>query len=227
MNANVYFKELILQGITPMRFMMHRALEEKQAKIVSPCVDLGGGHPQAQTYLPHMTHDGKEKVVLADITPEADVYCDLEKPLPFRDGQFKTALLINVLPVIFNFASVGREVYRILDKGGRVYAWTSFNANTHPHPNDYFRYTDQALERIFKEAGFEHVEVCSYGGLGLTIGTYVGQLTQKIKIISCLIHWLSFGLNKVMDWVRPGRNARKWPMGHLVIATKQENSSRT
>ncbi len=216
-----FLKELFVDGAPPMRLMMHIALEQKKALIISPCVDLGGNKPSSQTYLLHFTHDGRERIVLADITPEADVHCNLEEPLPFKNSRLKTVLLMNVLPLIFNFESLCREIYRILDNGGRAYVWTSFNANTHPHPNDYFRYTDQALDIICKRAGFQNVEVQAYGGLGLTIGAYVGQLTQKVRIISSFIYLLSFGLNKVINIIAPHKNSRKWPMGHLVIATKQ------
>lgn len=220
MTFKKYFQELIVQGLTPSRFMMHRALEEKNTRIISPCVDLGGWKPQAQTYLKYFTYDTSEKVLLADISPEADVYCDLEKSLPLGDGQFRTALVINVLCLVFNYELVIREVYRILEKGGKAYIWTSLNANTHPHPNDYFRFTDQALLKIFQQAGFSNVEVYPYGGIGLTIGTYMGQLTQKVKLISTLIYLISFGLNKIIDLVRPDKNAQKWPLGYLCVVTK-------
>ena len=215
-----YFQELVVEGITPPRFMMHRALEEKNARIISPCVDLGGWKPQAQTYLKHFTYDTPQKVLLADISPEADVYCDLEKALPFEDGQFKTVLLINVLCLVFNYELVIKEVYRILEKGGKAYIWTSLNANTHPHPDDYFRFTDQALLKILKQAGFFEVEVYPYGGIGLTIGTYMGQLTQKVKPVATLIYLMSFGFNKIIDFVKPHKNAQKWPLGYLCIVTK-------
>lgn len=220
MTFKKYFQELIVRGITPSRFMMHRALEDKMAHIIAPCVDLGGGNPQAQTYLKFFTYDTPAKVLLADITPEADVYCDLEKTVPFENDRFKTVLLINVLCLVFNYEVVIREVYRILEKGGKAYIWTSLNANTHPHPNDYFRFTDQALVKIFGQTGFSRVEVYPYGGIGLTIGTYMGQLTQKIKPVATLIYLVCFGFNKVVDLVRPKKNAQKWPLGYLCIVTK-------
>ena len=220
MTFKKYFQELVVQGITPSRFMMHRALEDRNARIVSPCVDLGGGKPQAQTYLKHFRYETPEKVLLADISPEADVYCDLDKTLPFAEGQFKTVLVINVLCLIFNYESVLKEVYRILEKGGKAYIWTSLNANTHPHPNDYFRFTDQALLKIFKQAGFSKVEVYPYGGIALTIGTYMGQLTQKVKPVATLLYLMSFGFNRIIDLVKPQKNAQKLPLGYLCVVTK-------
>ncbi len=220
MTFRKYFQELIVQGITPSRFMMHRALEEKRARIVAPCVDLGGGSPQSQTYLKYFTYDTPQKVLLADITPQADVYCDLEKALPFAEGHFKTVLLFNVLCLVFNYESVLKEIYKILEKGGKAYIWTSLNANTHPHPYDYFRFTDQALMRILKQTGFSGVEVHPYGGIGLTIATYMGQLTQKVRPVATLIYLMFFGFNKAADLVKPHKNAQKWPLGYLCIVTK-------
>ena len=221
MKVKRFFREIFIQGINPMRYMMHRAFEEKKARIISPCVDLGGGNPQIQTYLDHIINEKGEKVIIADISPEADVYCNLEEPLPFENGKFKTVLLINVLPLIFDFNLVAKEVYRILESGGTAYIWTSFNANTHPHPNDYFRFTEQSLEKIFKQASFPEVETKSYGGLGLTIGAYMGQMTQKVKIISAIIYTFWFAINKIFNLIKPKENAKRWPMGHLAIAKKK------
>jgi len=217
MEFKKYFKELIIHSITPARFLMHRALEENRARIISPCVDLGGGE---QTYLEHILCDENEKIILVDRESNADVHCDLEQKLPFSDGQFKTVLIMNVMELIYNYEMLCKEIYRILSEGGKVYVWVPFLINCHSQPNDYFRYTDQALEKIFDQAGFSHTNVQAYGGLGLVIGTYLGQLSYKFKFGASIIHMLAFLMNKLIDLVKRDVNAVKWPLGYFVVATK-------
>ena len=107
---------------------------------------------------------GKELNVLFDTGTRSDVLlANLEKSLPVRDESVQNVLMFNLLEHVYNFESLSREAYRVLQKGGNCYIFVPFLHRIHEDPNDYFRYSAQALSRFLKEAGFEKVEVESLG----------------------------------------------------------------
>lgn len=87
----------------------------------------------------------------------ADHVFDFEKTFPFIDASFDTILCINVMEHIYNFKNLVTESARILKQNGVMYVSVPFFFNIHGSPNDYFRYTKSALERLFADAGFQVV----------------------------------------------------------------------
>lgn len=156
--------------------------------------------------------------MIVDRTYETDIMCNLEDGLPFSDPQFESVLMLNVLEHVFKFKKLCNEIKRVIAQGGSAYTWVPFLINVHQDQTDYFRYTDQASKMILQEAKFSQVEVRAYVGLGLVIGTYVGQLFHRSKLVASIIHLMSFGLSKTIYLASPNKNARTWPLGYLVIA---------
>lgn len=207
--------EYVAKNYTPLRCHMHQALEE-HCTPKGNTLDLGGG---SQTYLPYIGIE-KSDTLLFDLEDSADVQGSLEDPLPFEDDSYETVLMLNVLVLLFNYQSSINETCRVLKKGGTTYVWSPFMTNTHYHPDDFFRFTDSALKKIFKEAGYSKVEVHPYGGIGNILGTYTAQLAQKLPILPGLIRFMFHGFNSLISKIVGHKNYKKWPLGYLVVATK-------
>ena len=207
--------EYFTNQYTPLRCQMHQALE---AHFVpkGKCLDLGGG---TQTYLSYVGLD-KSDTLLFDLEDSADVQGSLEEPLPFEDASFETILMLNVLSLLYDYQGAVNETCRVLAKGGTAYVWSPFLTNITYHPADYFRFSDMALDKIFKAAGYSKVEIHPYGGIGNVIGTYIAQLFQKIPKIPGMVRYPFHGLNYLISKAVGPWNFQKWPLGYLVVATK-------
>ena len=136
------------------RSLMNFALRE--VKIYGKVIDLGSGtsSPSYSKYL-----DMKE---VGDITVtdyfrggRDVVRLDLEKPFPKLWKNFDFVLCINTLEHIYSFKNVIRESKKLLKKEGGFVGSTPFLYNLHPSPNDYYRFSHQALVKVFSDEGFK------------------------------------------------------------------------
>ncbi len=91
--------------------------------------------------------------------PDADVICDLTKPLPFRDDSLDIIIASNVFEHLPNTKDVLSECYRILKPGGCLIGTIPFMLGVHQEPYDYHRYTPFMLERLLKETGLKNVKI--------------------------------------------------------------------
>ncbi len=64
---------------------------------------------------------------------------------------------LSVLEHVFLPRETIAEMYRVLRPGGCVRVQVPFLLQYHGYPDDYFRYTHSALQRLFEEAGFRVV----------------------------------------------------------------------
>jgi len=99
----------------------------------------------------------------ANLSPDADIKCDFEKPLLIESAQYDGALLVNVLEHIFEYRQLLNETHRILKPRGRVIILVPFMFPYHPSPGDFHRYTASALERALATSGFRDIRVTALG----------------------------------------------------------------
>jgi SAM-dependent methyltransferase len=116
---------------------------------------------------------------------QADHVFDFEKPFPLSDDMFGHVLCINVMEHIYNYQNLVHESFRILKSGGTMYLSVPFFFNIHGSPNDYFRFTKPALERIFTDAGFEQITITELGEgpCSVVFQTFGGSIpTMALKL---------------------------------------------
>jgi len=77
--------------------------------------------------------------------------------MSFPDGWAGTVLCLNVLEHVWDFRKGVEEILRVTAPGGAALVVTVFEFHVHDYPDDYWRFTPQALERLFE--GFESVLV--------------------------------------------------------------------
>lgn len=93
----------------------------------------------------------------------ADVFADLNEPLPFPDAHFDTILSTDVVEHLWNPIGVMRDLARLTRPGGHVILGTPFNYWVHEAPHDYFRWSIYALRKLGEDAGLVVVEEVSCG----------------------------------------------------------------
>jgi predicted SAM-dependent methyltransferase len=118
-------------------------------------LDLGCGWPEARTGVQgflHATYVGVD--FLMENRP--DVVASIDR-LSFRDESVDSINCLSVLEHVFNPREIIAEMFRVLRCGGCARIQVPFLVQYHAYPDDYFRYTHSALQRMFEEEGFKVV----------------------------------------------------------------------
>lgn len=185
----------------------------------SSLLDVGCGD---KPYYPLFAETVAEYVG-ADVVdgPKVDVVCPLEA-LAFEDARFDTVLCSQVLEHVREPVTALREIARVLRPSGVLLASTHGTYPYHPHPTDYWRWTQDGLRALFDDAGgFEIVELIPHRGsiacLALLIANYV-----EMAATSAGLGWLGgpiVGAVNTMGAALDGKVARlSYPAPHTLIA---------
>ncbi|MDO8264935.1 MAG: methyltransferase domain-containing protein [Candidatus Parcubacteria bacterium] len=217
----------ILAGKSLARSLANFAIEKENIILKGKILDLGGralfwkdNKPQGASYLRFIKFENTE-IVRLDIDKETNPNheIDFEKDhLPYQDGSIDALLAFNLLEHVYDHRFLTGEMFRILKKGGVVAGSVPFLVKIHPDPQDFFRYSEQALERIFKKAGFSEVKI-GYAGAGPFTAHY-SQIEfifpRYLRIFGVAISLL---LDKIILKVKPSLKG-KFPLGYIFILKK-------
>lgn len=205
----------ILKGKTLLRSMMNISLLEYEIKngIV---LDIGGGkNPSYFSFL----KKNKEATIVNFDKKYSGENIDFEKDrIPYDDNSVDQVLMFNILEHVYNHKFLMKEVYRVLKKDEKVLGFVPFMINYHADPNDYFRYTHEALEKIFKDVGFSKIEIIPLGYGPFSIN--FNNLASFMPTIFNVVVWpFYFVLDKILLMAKPGFKNR-FPVGYLFILKK-------
>lgn len=125
-------------------------------------IDVGGGANAA--YIDFMPRAAD--VVFTTFDVKSGVVVDFETDaLPALDDTYDTVLCLNVMEHIYNYQHLANEVVRITKPNATVIGFVPFLMWYHPDHRDFFRYTHEALEKIFVATGARkiHIEPVAFG----------------------------------------------------------------
>jgi 2-polyprenyl-3-methyl-5-hydroxy-6-metoxy-1,4-benzoquinol methylase len=163
-----------------------------------------------------------------DIEPGAGVkYVSPAETLEAPDDAYDLVLCTQVLEHVRYPAVVLSEIARVLVPGGYVFLTTHGVYPFHPHPTDYWRWTQQGLEALVEDTeGLEFVELVPHGGsaaaLAIMINTPIRQASKALgaEFIGSPLISLVNAVAGTIDRVLPTRaNAAMIP-NFLVVARR-------
>lgn len=203
----------IAAGKTLMRSLMNLHLS-RYTLASGTVLDLGGG--KKPSYFQFIKPNPRSHVTNID-KQYGDAWrkdVDFEQDrLPFEDGSVQQVLVLNVFEHIYNHQHLAREIRRVIAPGGEVIGFVPFLINYHADPHDYFRYTHEALAKIFTGSGFSRVSVIpiGYGPFALNFNTLASFLPRYITTV---IWPFYYALDTVLLSVKPGMRTR-FPLGYI------------
>lgn len=212
----------VRRGKTVTRSLMNAWLE-RLPPLRGRVLDLGGGG--RPSYLAVLQRDDV-RLLNMDILLEArpSFAGTLERGLPLRDASVDTVLLLNTLEHVYDFVGLAAEMHRVLRPGGVGLVYVPFLFNYHTHKgtsffiDDYFRYTESALGRIFEEAGFAGVRAMPVGGYGLVLADLL-NFAIPFTTLRGLNTWILGALQRIVTRRRPSLIER-FPLGYAVDLRK-------
>jgi SAM-dependent methyltransferase len=140
-----------LKKLQTTRDVMHHVLPYVHGRVA----DIGAGSAKYKEIL--LTRG--TAYIAFDMTPGPDIDAvgDIEQ-LPFDDYSFDTVICTQVLEHIPDPQRAVGEFYRILRKDGICVITVPFFAPYHRNPEDFYRYTPEALAYIATKAGLDVIE---------------------------------------------------------------------
>jgi SAM-dependent methyltransferase len=191
----------------------------KEVELTGRVIDLGGG--SAPSYYRFLGYNSPPlQVILLDILPahHPHIIATLEGDIPVKDLCIQTVLMFNVLEHIYDHDRLLRQVYRVLDWGGKFYLWVPYLAAIHGDPQDYFRYSETALEHMLRGAGFIKIEIIPCSGLCLAVADLLRPIVPTRLLRTGLTTGALMG-----DWISrhlmPTANS-KYVLGYFCTAVK-------
>ena len=202
----------IIKGHSLARAMMNNTF--KLYEITGHVIDVGGG--RSPDYYKYLKHNSVCSVEPIDASISG---IDFEKdPLPQSDGIADVVICANVLEHIYNHSFLVSEIWRITKDGGKFIGFVPFLVNYHPDPHDYFRYTGEALKRIFESSGFRDIRIEIIGG-----GPFAVNFNNITLSLPILLRMCVFPVYAFMDWlfliISPHSRTR-YPLGYVFSMRK-------
>lgn len=150
----------------------------------------------------------------------ADIACDANRPLPFRDAVFDTVLATDLLEHIYKPTSLMLEMARILKPGGFLIMNTPFMYGLHETPHDYYRMSSFALRRMISEAGLSEVLIETSGGAGHVIADLVAKRAARLPVIGKPVAILVQAAASWLGGTGGAGGSTPFPISHFAVARK-------
>ncbi len=163
-------------------------------------LDVGAKNSPYLKFIPH------KKYLRLDISPVArpDYVADIHKTdLP--SNAFDAIIASEVLEHLYDPGKAVNEIYRMLKHGGTCVISTPAFYPFHPDPNDYFRFTTDSLNYLFRR--FRTVDIRPHGN---RIHLIWQILTQSFPVLNFITRFMF--LYKHED--------KEFPLGFIVVAEK-------
>ncbi|GHC09306.1 class I SAM-dependent methyltransferase [Thermomonas carbonis] len=113
-------------------------------------LDFGCG---TMPYRPIFTSAGA-RYIGADIDGAPDLRIEADQPLPLTNESMNFVVSFQVLEHVREVPRYLEETRRVLTRDGRLFLSTHGVWPYHPHPTDYWRWTQDGLRETLEQAGF-------------------------------------------------------------------------
>jgi SAM-dependent methyltransferase len=154
-----------------------------------------------------------------------DFECDLTKALPFQNEEFDTIILSDVLEHIAQPENLWAEMVRILSVDGKLIMNVPFYYWLHEQPNDYYRYTEFALQRFVRISGLKLIKLDCIGGTPeIMTDIFAKNILHVPKIgrsLALFSQWITFSfiMTRFGKKISEATKAH-FPFGYILIAQK-------
>lgn len=177
-------------------------LLKKEIKII----DVGcGKKPYEKTIKKRLKKTKIEYTGIDFYSEKADIKIDLNREkIPFKKDYFDLIICTEVLEHLYNPGLIIKEMKRVCKKGGYIIITTPFLKQIHAKEHDYFRYTYNYYQNVFKE------EKIIFEAITNTFATYIFYLlsdliSNKFNGIYKIVKYIQKPLDKIWLQIFPDK----------------------
>jgi SAM-dependent methyltransferase len=105
--------------------------------------------------------------------------------MPFCDNEFDVVFSTEVLEHCHDLNIVLNEIYRVLKRDGVFFFTIPFLWPLHEVPNDEYRITPFAMEKLLMKSGFTEISIKSLGGWHASMAQMLGLWVRRSTISKC------------------------------------------
>jgi len=136
--------EFLLDGRTPVRAMSDATMQALLPGLGGPgtIIELGAGGDYYKNFVPK-----GQRYQTSNLTPGCDARLDMTR-LDLADNSVDSLVSVFALEHVYNFEAVFSEQLRVLKPGGRLLLVVPFLYYYHAAPDDFFRFSASALDRL-------------------------------------------------------------------------------
>lgn len=206
-----------ISGKSLTRGLLNLAIRDLCLEPSGKVVDLGSG-AKRPSYFRFVKVNSGTKITSIDINPQVkpDIVADLSRKIPLEANSVDFLFLMNTMHLISDPKNILKESRRVLKKGGNLLVNFALIWPIGNEPKDYWRYTDNAVRLLFKEAGLQIDKLVFYGD---RISSAVSLVDNHLPIfVRAILHPLALVGDKVFN--RLVTNPYPCPIGTLVLAEK-------
>ena len=190
-------------------------------------LDLGCGKvPLYELYRGHVTEN-----VCVDWenafhqSTHLDYESDLSLRLPFKDEEFDTIVLSDVLEHMREPRHLCAEMERVLRAGGKILMNVPFFYRLHAMPDDYFRYTEYGLRWLIEASGLRLVFLDSIGGVPEIMTDIFAKAVGRTPLVghalSSFAQWSTMIFLRTALGKKISRETKKtFPLAYFLVAEK-------
>lgn len=131
---------------------------KKQFKKIQPGItlDVGSKYSPYKKYIPYTKYFRLD----IDKESEPDLCCDLHD-IEWESDHFDALIATEVLEHLYDPQKAINQIHRVLKNGGTCLLSTRFMFPYHPFPKDYYRFTKDSLNYLFRD--FSKVRIYPHG----------------------------------------------------------------
>jgi SAM-dependent methyltransferase len=207
----------VLRGKSLGRTLMNHAVA--QFELSGRILDLGASS-QTGSYNRFLRLRQPATITYSDFFSTAPglVRINLEERFELEDASYDCVLCFNALEHVYSFRNVVAESHRILRRGGLFIGATPFLQRVHPDPHDYFRYSHEALLKLFGEAHFACEKMIYLG-----FGPFSAAVSQWVNLLPAPLRPLPIACHIALDLIVGRLSAHyrmRHPLGYLFAFRK-------
>ena len=200
------------------RKLLYKELEK--VKLTGSVLDVGGS--SGAKYHDFFKKDCNLKAINLETNSSSDINFDIEQgSWPIETGFYDNIICLNVLEHIFDYKFVLKEMYRVLKKEGKIVLAVPFLLQIHPCPHDYWRFSAETLEKIFKQNGFTNIDIKAIGYGPFSASCQLKFNVYKINLVRKIAIKFNIILDKILFLLKKQTmTTDNYPLGFVVEAQK-------
>ena len=207
---------------TLLRTLFNEAI--KSYEISGSVLDIGSKSIKSSYYKKIQIKENTN-ITFTDLNEgEGVVKLNVEEDFPFEDNTFDCVISFHLFEHVFNYQNSAKEIQRILKPGGKFIIAVPFMHKFHADPDDFFRFTDSAIKRIWSSSGLqcESMEYVSEGFFSYAFTTMASFIKPNFLkgIIRVVLYLLGTILDRIVN-IKYKAIARLYALEHIAVFRKR------